>query len=76
MSSSREQAVLSLLDSARKQSDALIVVAIAPQDRIFYSVDDRLTLPDLHETLERNLDFICESVARFRARRAKERRSS
>lgn len=70
---SREQAILSLVESARKQSDAIIVIGICAGDRIFYSVDERITIPDLHGILRRNVDFICESVAKYRARVAQER---
>ena len=72
MATEREKAILTPVESARKQSDAFIVVGIMPGDRIFYAVDDRVTIPDLHGILQHNLDFICQSVAHFRARRAKE----
>ena len=79
MGSPREEAILTLVDSARKQADAFIVVGIMPgsgdADRIFYSVDERVSIPDLHGILQRNLDFICQSVSHFRARRAKEAKS-
>jgi len=70
----REQAILKLVEEARTKADAFIVIGIMPGDRFFYSCDDRVTLPDLHGILERNVDDVCGSVSRDRARRAKERR--
>jgi len=69
MPSAKEQQILRLVETARKEADALIVVGIMPGDRIFYSCDDRVPMPDLHGTLRRNVDFICESVARTRQER-------
>lgn len=66
MSQGKEQEVLGLVEKARKLSDAFIVVGILPGGRIFYSCDDRMTLPDLHGALQDNVDFICASVARTR----------
>jgi hypothetical protein len=74
--SQRENTILNLVEQARLQSDALIVVGILPGGRIFHSCDPRLPLPDLHGALRDNLDFICESVAHHRARKTKERSRS
>jgi hypothetical protein len=72
----REQAILKLVEEARKKSYAFIVLGILPGDRFFYSCDERITLPDLHGQLENIGDAVCESVSRTRARNAKERRQS
>jgi hypothetical protein len=71
----REQAILKLVEEARKKSNAFIVLGITP-NRFFYSCDERITLPDLHGQLENIGDAVCESVSRTRARNAKERRQS
>lgn len=76
MADPKEQAILKLIEDARKQSDAFIIVGILPGDRFFYSCDDRITLPDLHGELERSVDAICSSVSRTRARNAKERKTA
>jgi len=73
--SQREQAILRLTEQARIQADALIVVGILPGGSVFHSCDPRIPIPDLHETLENSVDFICERVAHNRARLAKERKA-
>jgi hypothetical protein len=73
---SREQAILKQAEDLRKRTDAFIVLGILPGGRFFYACDDRITLPDLHGELERNVDAVCESLSRSRARNAKERKQS
>lgn len=70
MDSPREKAILALVRSARKQSDAFIVVGILPGGRFFYDCDDRIPVPDLHGALVNNVDAICASVARVRKERS------
>ena len=72
MNTFREKAVLHQVETVRAYSDALIVVGIMTDGPYFYSVDDRLAIPDLRQILEDNVAAICKSVARERARKAKE----
>ena len=73
MDSQREQAIR-LVEQARVQADALIVVGILPGGAAFHSADPRISIPDLHGALQDSVDFICERVAHNRARLAKERK--
>lgn len=67
------QKILDLARRARELADAFIVVGIMPGGEIFYDCDDRIPLPDLHGFLIGSIDFICESIARKRARKTEER---
>jgi hypothetical protein len=73
MDKQKEEAILNLVASARQRSEAFIVVGILPGHRFFYSVDPNITIPDLHGVLQDNIDDICNSVARKRAREINER---
>lgn len=73
MDNRSEKEILDLVERARTKSEAFIVVGILPGDRIFYSADPRIGIADPHGALQRNVDWICESVANTR-RRAQEQR--
>ena len=68
MTDKNKQRVLNLLQLARAHGDALIVLAITPND-VLWSCDERVTIPDLHGLLQDNVDGICAQIARDRAER-------
>lgn len=69
MNEKTKQRVSNLLQMARAHGDAIIVLAITPDD-VLWSVDSRITIPDLRGLLSpKNVDRICELIARERGAR-------
>ena len=66
MTEATRRRVLNMIQMARAISDGLIVIAITPDD-VLWSVDRRLTIPDLHGLLQETSEGICERIARERA---------
>lgn len=75
MDNRQEAECLRLADDLRRKSDAIVIVGFLPAGRMFWSVDERIALPDLHFLLRNAADDVCGSVSRTRGRAAKERSS-
>lgn len=62
----QERYVLNMIEKARRDTNAFIVIGVLPGDRFFYSVDDTVSVEDLQGILQRNLFEVCASVRRKR----------
>lgn len=66
MDKNKQQSVAKDVEALRKKADALVVLGIMPGGDIFWSVDPRLTVPDLQRALRDSIDFTCQCVTRVR----------